>query len=65
MSAALADRAEELFSDRRWRLNNLYKIKDKAGNAVDFRLNPAQENFSISSGRSTSSSRPARWASRR
>jgi hypothetical protein len=43
MSAALADRAEELFSDRRWRLNNLYKIKDKAGNAVDFRLNPAQE----------------------
>jgi hypothetical protein len=43
MSAALADKAEELFSDRRWRLNNLYKIKDKAGNAVDFRLNPAQE----------------------
>lgn len=43
MTTALAERAEELFSDRRWRLNNLYKIKDKAGNAIDFRLNPAQD----------------------
>jgi hypothetical protein len=42
MSAA-AERAEELFADRRWRLNNLYTIKDKAGRAVPFRMNEAQE----------------------
>lgn len=30
-------------ADKRWRLNNLYKIKDKDGNVVDFRLNWAQE----------------------
>lgn len=29
--------------DRRWRLNNLYKIVDKHGQIVPFRLNPAQE----------------------
>lgn len=27
---------------RRWRLNNLYKIKDKAGNVIPFRLNATQ-----------------------
>jgi hypothetical protein len=32
-----------LFSDRRWRLNNLYTIKDKRGIAIPFRLNAAQE----------------------
>lgn len=36
-------RAEELFSDRRWRLNNLYTIKNEAGHAIPFRLNLAQE----------------------
>ncbi len=35
--------AEELFADRRWRLNNLYTIKDKGGNAVPFRMNAAQD----------------------
>jgi hypothetical protein len=34
---------EERFSDRRWRLNNLYTIKDKAGNAIPFRMNANQE----------------------
>lgn len=32
-------------SDRRWRLNNLYWIKDKAGNKIKFRMNAAQERF--------------------
>jgi len=35
--------AEDRFSDRAWRLNNLYKIKDKSGVAVPFRMNAAQE----------------------
>jgi hypothetical protein len=43
MTAQLAERAEELFSDRRWRLNNLYTIKDKRGIAVPFVMNAAQE----------------------
>lgn len=43
MSAVAIRQAEELFSDRRWRLNNLYTIKDKAGRAVKFRMNAAQE----------------------
>lgn len=34
--------AEELFSDRRWRLNNLYTIKNEQGVAVPFRLNTQQ-----------------------
>lgn len=38
---ALSD-AIELFSDRRWRLNNLYYIEDKHGNVVKFVLNEAQ-----------------------
>ena len=41
--SAVALKAEELFSDRRWRLNNLYTIKDKAGCAIPFRLNANQE----------------------
>lgn len=41
--ASAALRAEELFSDRRWRLNHLYTIKDKRGIAVPFVLNEAQE----------------------
>lgn len=41
--ASVAQRAEELFSDRHWRLNNLYWIRDKGGNAVPFRMNASQE----------------------
>lgn len=43
MSAALAERAEELFSDRRWRLNNLYTVKNEQGIAVKFVMNDTQE----------------------
>lgn len=35
--------ALELFSDWRWRLNNLYFIVDKEGNRVQFKMNWAQE----------------------
>lgn len=34
--------AVELFSDRRWRLNNLYFIEDKHGSVIKFKLNDAQ-----------------------
>lgn len=34
-----------LLSDEAWRLNNLYKIKDKDGKQVTFRLNPQQWKF--------------------
>lgn len=36
-------RAVELFKDPRWRLNNLYHIKDEHGRRVPFRMNWAQE----------------------
>lgn len=36
------DEAYELLRNREWRLNNLYKIKDKEGNVVDFTPNWAQ-----------------------
>lgn len=32
-----------ILANRKWRLENLYKIKDKEGNIVDFKLNWAQE----------------------
>lgn len=32
-------------SDYGWRINNLYKIKDAKGNAIQFKLNWAQEDF--------------------
>ena len=35
--------ALKLLADKKWRLNNLYKIKDKDGNVVTFKLNWAQE----------------------
>lgn len=41
--ATAFDLAEERFADRRWRLNNLYTIKDKAGRAIPFRMNDNQE----------------------
>ncbi|QAX31305.1 terminase [Leisingera sp. NJS204] len=37
------DDAVAKFGDRKWRLNNLYWIKDRHGNVVKFKLNPAQE----------------------
>jgi len=37
------DQAFALLRDQRWRLNHLYKIKDKQGNIVDFKLNWAQK----------------------
>lgn len=37
------DVAFGLFSDRKWRLNNLYWIRDKQGHVVKFKLNPAQD----------------------
>lgn len=32
-------------SDHKWRLNNLYKVKDKDGKVVQFRMNAAQEHL--------------------
>ncbi|MGT2444483.1 terminase [Ensifer adhaerens] len=40
---ALSEDVVELWADRRWRLRNLYFIKDKFGNVVRFVMNPAQE----------------------
>lgn len=41
------DRAEvkARLSDRNWRLNNLYKIRDKAGTVIRFTLNHVQEDL--------------------
>lgn len=36
-------RLKGLLKSRRWRLNNLYRIEDKDGKDVQFRLNPVQE----------------------
>ncbi len=37
------DKAFQLLGSQEWRLKNLYKIKDKEGNVVDFEPNWAQE----------------------
>lgn len=37
------EKAFELLRDQEWRLNNLYKIKDKEGRIVDFEMNWAQK----------------------
>lgn len=37
------ERLKELLKSRRWRLNNLYRIEDKDGNDVQFKMNPVQE----------------------
>jgi hypothetical protein len=39
---ALSELKEKL-GDQKWRLNNLYKIKDKKGQVVTFKMNEAQE----------------------
>jgi hypothetical protein len=43
VATASLERAEELFSNRRWRLNTLYRVKNEAGVSVPFRLNPTQD----------------------
>ena len=43
MASDPAQRAEELFSDRHWRLNHLYTIRDERGMAIPFRMNATQE----------------------
>lgn len=40
---ALSEEVIEQWADRRWRLNNLYYIKDKLGTVRLFKMNPAQE----------------------
>ncbi|MGE7367896.1 terminase [Neorhizobium sp. NPDC001467] len=40
---ALSEEVVAQWADRRWRLNNLYFIKDKLGAVVQFKMNPAQE----------------------
>lgn len=42
---AAAAPSSEQWQEPRWRLNNLYTIKDKAGKAIPFRLNWAQQKF--------------------
>lgn len=42
MARPALNEAIELFSDRRWRLNNLYHIEDKHGDVVKFELNATQ-----------------------
>lgn len=42
MATQLSERAEELFSDRWWRLSHLYAIRDEGGNAIPFVPNEAQ-----------------------
>lgn len=37
------EKLKELLSNRWWRLNNLYKIKDKHGNVITFKMNECQE----------------------
>jgi hypothetical protein len=39
----LLDQLQTNLADRTWRLNNLYYIRDEAGNNVKFKLNPTQE----------------------
>ena len=42
---ALAEDFKRRLSDKKWRLNNLYCIKDRNGNKIPFRMNWAQEDF--------------------
>lgn len=37
------DTLKEKLSDRKWRINNLYFVKDELGKKVQFRMNPIQE----------------------
>jgi hypothetical protein len=43
MAKQLSPELVACFSDRRWRLNNLYWITDKHGAVIKFNLNPAQD----------------------
>jgi hypothetical protein len=37
-----------MITDKTWRLNNLYRIVDKNGSSIPFKLNPVQEHFLLS-----------------
>ena len=39
---------KQLLADRDWRMNNLYRITDKAGQVVPFRMNESQARFWVS-----------------
>lgn len=39
------EKLERCLSDKHWRLNNLYTIKDKSGREIPFRMNADQEYF--------------------
>lgn len=39
------DAVKEKLQDKKWRINNLYKIKDVSGTVVQFKMNWAQENL--------------------
>jgi hypothetical protein len=43
--AKLSPELVRAFSDRRWRLNNLYYIVDKTGSVIKFNLNPSQDHL--------------------
>lgn len=43
--AAGATALKELLADRDWRMNNLYRIQDKAGQVITFRMNESQARF--------------------
>jgi len=35
--------SSDLLADKKWRMNNLYRIVDRNGNSIPFRLNPVQK----------------------
>lgn len=41
----LTDEQVKALRSKKWRMNHLYKIKDKDGKLVTFKMNPAQEHF--------------------
>ena len=45
MSTQSATTLKALLADRDWRMNNLYRIQDKAGQVVTFRMNESQARF--------------------
>ncbi|MCR9215298.1 MAG: terminase [Proteobacteria bacterium] len=45
MQEQISDEDLELFTDQKWRLNNLYTIQDEQGNRIPFRMNETQNHF--------------------
>lgn len=39
------EKLKKNLKSRRWRLNNLYKIKDKSGRIITFKFNPEQDDY--------------------